>query len=84
MMFLVLEIESEQDDGTRKTVKAWINTFDKSDAVAKAADYLSRQQWALLEVLDCSVTDKTDYFAPCTSLDAFLRAEEHGAEVLFG
>lgn len=48
-----------------------------------AADKLDVDGWEIVNVIEWEHTEKDDYFAPCSSLDAFICAEKDGIAVRY-
>ena len=63
-------------------MKVWVDTHDLDEAKSKALDKLEQEGVEVLSVVEVAVTDKSDYFPPCTSLDTFVRAETEGIAIL--
>ena len=63
-------------------MKVWVDTHDLDEAKSKALDKLEQEGVEVLSVVEVVVTDKSDYFPPCTSLDTFVRAETEGIAIL--
>ncbi|MCW9023258.1 MAG: hypothetical protein OQK73_01130 [Gammaproteobacteria bacterium] len=62
--------------------KIWVNTTDTDKAKQNALKKLAQDDIEVVSILDIVETDRSDYFAPCTSLDTFDRAEHEGIAVL--
>ena len=76
MMYLVLAIKSTTDIDNTSQLSAWVNVETHNDALAILSEELSIRGWVVTDVLESMVTDETDYFAPCKSLDAFNEASK--------
>ena len=59
-----------------------MDTHDLDEAKSKALDKLEQEGVEVLSVVEVVVTDTSDYFPPCTSLDTFVRAETEGIAIL--
>lgn len=75
MMYLVLEVQSTEDTKQCSQLNAWVNVRSQNEAMEILHVELSQDGWALTNVVEASVTDESDYFPPCTSLDAFKEAQ---------
>lgn len=75
MMYLVLDIQSTGHSEHCSQLNAWVNVNTHNDAMSILFDELSLQGWVVTNVIECTKTDASDYFEPCTSLDAFNEAK---------
>ena len=74
MMYLVLDVQSTQHTDKLQQLHAWVNVADQSDALIILGEELSLQGWSITNIIESTVTNETDYFPPCESLDAFNEA----------
>ena len=74
MMFLVLDVQSTAHTDDCSQLNAWVNVRSFNEAITVLNEELSLQGWAVTNVVDSSTTDESDYFPPCTSLDAYREA----------
>ena len=74
MMYLVLDVQSTAHIDQCSQLNAWVNVRSYNEAISILSEELSLQGWAVTNVVDSSTTDESDYFAPCTSLDAYIEA----------
>lgn len=44
---------------------------------------MEAEGFKILTILECEKTEKDDYFAPCQSLDVFMRAEKEGVAIRY-
>jgi len=75
MMFLMLDVQSTKHIENCSQLSAWVNVNSQTEAMGILHDELSLQGWALTSIIDSSITDESDYFPPCSSLDAYKEAE---------
>jgi len=75
MMYLVLDVQSTEHTAKCSQLNAWVNVRTHMEAMEILHEELSLEGWALTNVVDSNTTDESDYFAPCTSLDAFKEAQ---------
>jgi len=75
MMYLVLEVQSTEHTEKCSQLNVWVNVRSQNEAMEILHEELSLEGWALTNVLEASATEETDYFPPCTSLDAFKEAQ---------
>lgn len=76
MMYLVLNVQSTAHTDECALLNAWVNVRSQSDAISILSEELSLQGWAVTNVVESTLTELTDYFAPCDSLDAFNEARQ--------
>lgn len=74
MMYLVLDVQSTAHIDECSQLNAWVNVSSFNEAISVLSEELSLQGWAVTNVVESSVTDESDYFPPCTSLDAYREA----------
>ncbi|MDH5436162.1 MAG: hypothetical protein OEX83_05315, partial [Gammaproteobacteria bacterium] len=60
---------------TSPFAKVWVDTDEFTEAKFRALENLALKGIEVLSVTEAVVTDKSDYFPPCTSLDTFALAE---------
>ena len=75
MMYLVLEVQSTEHTEKCSQLNAWVNVRSHIAAMEILHEELSLEGWALTNVIETSATEESDYFPPCTSLDAFKEAQ---------
>jgi len=75
MMFLVLDVQSTEHTEKCSQLNAWVNVRNHIEAMEILHEELSLAGWALTNIVESSSTDESDYFPPCTSLDAFIEAK---------
>lgn len=63
-------------------IRAWVRAEDAKTARQRVEDDMVLQSVSGLALEACETTVRTDYFAPCPSLDAFERAARDGAAYL--
>jgi len=76
MMFLVLDVQSTEHTDKCSQMSAWVNVRSHIEAMEILHEELSIEGWALTNIIESSSTDESDYFPPCTSLDAFKEAQK--------
>ena len=74
-MYLVLEVQSTEHTDKCSKLNAWVNVPTHTAAMEILHEELSLEGWALINVVESSTTNESDYFPPCTSLDAFNEAK---------
>lgn len=74
MMYLVLDVLSTEHSDTARQLNAWVNVSTQSEAMDILGDELAQQGWSMTNVVEATTTTEADYFAPCTSLDAYNEA----------
>lgn len=74
MMYLVLDVQSTAHIDECSQLNAWVNVRSLNEAITVLSEELSLQGWAVTNVIESSATDESDYFPPCTSLDAYREA----------
>jgi len=74
-MYLVLEVQSTEHTEKCSQLNAWVNVRSHIAAMEILHEELSLEGWALTNVIETSATEESDYFPPCTSLDAFKEAQ---------
>ena len=75
MIYLVLDVQSTEHTDKCSQLNAWVNVRTHMEAMEILHEELSLEGWVLTNVVDFSATVESDYFPPCTSLDAFKEAE---------
>jgi len=75
MMYLMLDIQSTNHTEKCAQLNAWVNVDSHVAAMEILHEELSLEGWALTNIIESSLTDESDYFPPCTSLDAFKEAQ---------
>ncbi len=76
MMYLVLDIQSTAHLDNCSQLQAWVNVKNHSDAISVITDELTEMGWVVTDIIESTITQETDYFAPCKSLDAFNEARK--------
>jgi len=74
MMYLVLDIQSTEHTDKLQQLHAWVNVVQQSDALNILGEELSLLGWSITDIIESTTTEKSDYFPPCKSLDAFNEA----------
>ena len=81
---IIIMFEIQQATKTHhKVAKVWVNSNHHEPAEALAIKQLIADGYEINTVIENTITHKDDYFPPCTSLDAFLRAERDGIAILY-
>jgi len=76
MMYLVLDVQSTGHTENCCQLNAWVNARNQTEAMNILSEELSLEGWAVLDIIDVSVTDESDYFPPCKALDAYKEAQQ--------
>ena len=76
MMYLVLDVQSTQHSDKCSQLNAWVNVNSHQEAMEILHDELALEGWALTNIVDSSTTDESDYFPPCSALDAYNEAKK--------
>ncbi len=76
MMYLALEVQSTSHTDRCSQLNAWVNVKNHTAAMGILHEKLSLEGWVLINVLESSATDESDYFPPCPSFDAFKEAQQ--------
>ena len=79
MIFLLFELNSKN----HSSASVWVDTNDTEAAKEIAKEKLAAEGYTDCSLLDAMSSTKDDYFPPCTSLDAFVRAEQEGYAINF-
>ena len=83
MIFLLFEIQLSANNQHYKTARVWVNDNQHESAQALATTKLSADGCIIITIIENTTTQKDDYFPPCSSLDAFILAEQNGIAVLY-
>lgn len=83
MILILAEIKFSSNGNTYNLAKVWVDEDDADIAETQARNLLMDAGCTIQLIIENITTDKDDYFPPCTSLDAFIRAEQHGIAVLY-
>lgn len=75
-MYLVLDVQSTSHTEQCTQLNAWVNVNSHNDAMSVLCDELSVLGWVVTDIIECTSTEASDYFAPCKSLDAFNEARQ--------
>ncbi len=75
MMYLMLDVQSTEHTEKCHQLNAWVNVNSHIEAMEILHEELSLEGWALINIIESSSTDESDYFPPCTSLDAYKEAQ---------
>ncbi len=75
MMYLVLDVQSTNHIDECSQLNAWVNVNSHIEAMDILHTELSLEGWALINVIESTITEESDYFPPCASLDAFKEAQ---------
>lgn len=84
MMTLLLYEINKIESGKGYTVaKVWVKDENHEFSEDKAVKKLIDDGCTINSVIEITTTQQDDYFAPCTSLDAYMLAEREGIAVLY-
>lgn len=65
-------------DGPLRGISVWVETDDADSARARAVAALAETGWKVARVTANESTSTDDYFRPCPSQQAFVRAQTEG------
>ena len=74
-MYLVMEVQSTNNTENCSQLNAWVNVRNHGEAMEILHQELSQEGWVLINIIESTVTDESDYFPPCPSLDAYKQAQ---------
>lgn len=77
MLLISLEVRAPAQVRTRG-VSVWVDDTDSRRARERAVQTLAAEGWELVAFNDATETTAADYFRPCPSQQAFLRAQTAG------
>ena len=77
-MFLFNMQVQAHPDGAPCGVSVWVETPDPSQAQTLAIARLAKAGWTVVHIDSTAETTAEDYFRPCPSQQAFLRAQSEG------
>jgi len=83
-MYLVLDVQSTEHTENCCQLNAWVNARNKAEAMNILSEELSLKGWAVVDIVDASATDESDYFPPCKGLDAYKEAQQQLFSLRFG
>lgn len=63
---------------TPRGVSVWVDNADQAQAQQFAIQALAAEGWSLAQIDSNAVTTADDYFRPCPSQQAFIRAQTVG------
>jgi len=78
MLFLSVTLQKINAPTLQSTALCWVNEDDPNLAAHIARQAFAAREWTLLEIVENAPTHCDDYFPPCLSHEAFLRAEQSG------
>jgi hypothetical protein len=82
MQLIHMQVYSE-DSSAPRGVSVWIETQDPAQARQIAIQALATEGWNLAQIDSSTETTADDYFRPCPSQQAFLRAQTAGVSWRF-
>jgi len=62
--------------------RCWVNVEAETQVRQRLQEHLATQDCELVAIEAVQATTRSDYFAPCRSLDAFERAQSEGVHCL--
>lgn len=77
MLLISLEVRAPAQTYARD-VSVWVDDTDMARAQERAVQALAAEGWALVTLKGATETTADDYFRPCPSQQAFLRAQTVG------
>ncbi len=83
MIIILFEIQLTRASKGYTSARVWVNHDSHESAEDLATRQLVSDGCSHIRAIENTTTHKDDYFAPCTSLDAFIRAEQEGISVLY-
>lgn len=72
----MLDVQSTGHTETCSRLNAWVNVSSVNEAMSILNEELSLLGWAVTDIIESTVTNESDYFAPCKSLDAYNEAQK--------
>ena len=82
MILLIAHAMANAAADADQTIKVWVDTQDLHLAEQRARVKLQAEGFMSIRFSDVVTTERDDYFAPCTSLDAFELAVRTGIAIL--
>lgn len=83
MILILAEINLTSNNNTYSLAKVWVDKSDADMAEVLAISLLKDAGCTIKCIIENTTTTKDDYFPPCTSLDAFMLAEQDSIAVLY-
>lgn len=74
MHLLILQVQSHAD-ATLRGISVWVEAADSTQARTLASSRLAEAGWTVVRIDSETETSADDYFRPCPSQQAFLRAQ---------
>ena len=72
-----MQVQSRAD-ATVRGISVWVDGLDSTQALALACSRLAEAGWTVVHIDSETETTADDYFRPCPSQQAFLRAQSEG------
>ncbi len=72
-----MQVQSHAD-ATVRGISVWVDGMDATQARALACSRLAEAGWTVVQIDSVTETTADDYFRPCPSQQAFLRAQSEG------
>lgn len=82
MQLIHMLVYSSEPSGSRG-VSVWVETRDPAQAQQLATQALADEGWTLAHIDSNTETTADDYFRPCPSQQAFIRAQTAGVSWRF-
>jgi len=73
----IMRVQSHADT-TVRGISVWVAAADLTQARALASSRLAEAGWTVVRIDSVTGTTAADYFRPCPSQQAFLRAQSEG------
>ena len=83
MTLLIFEIQKIESNKHFSIAKVWVNDENYELSEVQAIQKLTEDGCIINSILEITATQQDDYFAPCTSLDAYMLAERDGIAVIY-
>jgi len=73
----IMQVQS-RSDATVRSISVWVVASDATQARTLASSCLAEAGWTVVRIDSVTETTADDYFRPCPSQQAFLRAQSEG------
>jgi len=83
MILIIAEIHLPTNTEAYTLAKIWVNNNNDNEAETLALTKLTDDGCSGIRIIEATATEKDDYFAPCTSLDAFIRAQQEHIAIIY-
>ena len=83
MTLLLFEIQKIELGEHFSIAKVWVNDDNHQLSEDRAVKKLSEDGCTIDSIIEITATQQEDYFAPCSSLDAYMLADRDGIAVIY-